>query len=155
MEGGLRAVQRGLQDQSAPAGEALQPGAPPSPIEHRVGQADDVEPLGGIEQHLDEVAFEEGLAACDVQLGEALPDRIVDQRAEPGRLRDRLRASGEDRAVTEAKTVGLMKFLIAGKRRLIGAHIAGHCAARCPWPPHPVLLMPSLAGWEPVAYPTR
>ena len=36
--------------------------------------------------------------------------------------------SHNERAVTEAETVGLMKFLIDGKRRLIGAHIAGHCA---------------------------
>ncbi|MGH3875005.1 MAG: hypothetical protein ACRDSR_26505 [Pseudonocardiaceae bacterium] len=27
-----------------------------------------------------------------------------------------------------AEPIGLMKFLIDGKRRLIGAHIAGHCA---------------------------
>lgn len=36
--------------------------------------------------------------------------------------------SHNERAVTEAGTVGLMKFLIDGKRRLIGAHIAGHAA---------------------------
>jgi pyruvate/2-oxoglutarate dehydrogenase complex dihydrolipoamide dehydrogenase (E3) component len=36
--------------------------------------------------------------------------------------------SHNERAVTEAETVGLMKFLIDGKRRLIGVHIAGHCA---------------------------
>lgn len=36
--------------------------------------------------------------------------------------------SHNERAVTEAETVGLMKFLIDGKRRLIGAHIAGHSA---------------------------
>jgi pyruvate/2-oxoglutarate dehydrogenase complex dihydrolipoamide dehydrogenase (E3) component len=33
-----------------------------------------------------------------------------------------------ERAVTDAEPVGLMKFLIDGKRRLIGAHIAGQCA---------------------------
>ncbi len=36
--------------------------------------------------------------------------------------------SHNERAVTDAEPVGLMKFLIDGKRRLIGAHIAGHCA---------------------------
>jgi pyruvate/2-oxoglutarate dehydrogenase complex dihydrolipoamide dehydrogenase (E3) component len=36
--------------------------------------------------------------------------------------------SHNERAVTEAETVGLMKFLINSKRRLIGAHIAGHAA---------------------------
>jgi pyruvate/2-oxoglutarate dehydrogenase complex dihydrolipoamide dehydrogenase (E3) component len=33
-----------------------------------------------------------------------------------------------ERAVTDAEPGGLMKFLVGGKRRLIGAHIAGHCA---------------------------
>jgi pyruvate/2-oxoglutarate dehydrogenase complex dihydrolipoamide dehydrogenase (E3) component len=33
-----------------------------------------------------------------------------------------------ERAVTDAETVGLMKFVINGKRRLIGAHIVGRCA---------------------------
>jgi pyruvate/2-oxoglutarate dehydrogenase complex dihydrolipoamide dehydrogenase (E3) component len=37
--------------------------------------------------------------------------------------------SHNERAVTEAETVGLMKFLIDGKRRLSGAHIAGHGAS--------------------------
>ncbi|HEX6403843.1 MAG TPA: FAD-dependent oxidoreductase [Pseudonocardiaceae bacterium] len=36
--------------------------------------------------------------------------------------------SHNERAVTEGETVGLMKFLINTKRRLIGAHIAGHAA---------------------------
>ncbi|MGQ0718323.1 MAG: dihydrolipoyl dehydrogenase family protein [Pseudonocardiales bacterium] len=36
--------------------------------------------------------------------------------------------SRNERAVTDAEPVGLMKFLIGGKRRLIGAHIAGQCA---------------------------
>lgn len=36
--------------------------------------------------------------------------------------------SHNERAVTDAEPVGLMKFLIDGKRRLIGAHIAGQCA---------------------------
>jgi pyruvate/2-oxoglutarate dehydrogenase complex dihydrolipoamide dehydrogenase (E3) component len=60
--------------------------------------------------------------------------------AHVGRTEAQVRASGDtcevirfpyshnERAVTEAQTVGLMKFLIDGKRRLIGAHIAGHCA---------------------------
>ncbi|HXT42898.1 MAG TPA: FAD-dependent oxidoreductase [Pseudonocardiaceae bacterium] len=60
--------------------------------------------------------------------------------AHVGRTEAQVRASGDtcevirfpyshnERAVTEADTVGLMKFLIDGKRRLIGAHIAGHCA---------------------------
>ena len=30
--------------------------------------------------------------------------------------------------MTDAEPVGLMKFLIDGKRRLIGAHIGGQCA---------------------------
>jgi pyruvate/2-oxoglutarate dehydrogenase complex dihydrolipoamide dehydrogenase (E3) component len=57
-----------------------------------------------------------------------------------GRTEAEIRAAGDtckvirfpyshnERAVTEAETVGLMKFLIDGRRRLIGAHIAGHCA---------------------------
>jgi pyruvate/2-oxoglutarate dehydrogenase complex dihydrolipoamide dehydrogenase (E3) component len=60
--------------------------------------------------------------------------------AHVGRTEAQVRASGDtcevirfpyshnERAVTEAQTVGLMKFLIDGKRRLIGVHIAGHCA---------------------------
>ncbi len=40
----------------------------------------------------------------------------------------RLPYSHNERAVTDAEPVGLMKFLIDSKRRLIGAHIAGHCA---------------------------
>jgi pyruvate/2-oxoglutarate dehydrogenase complex dihydrolipoamide dehydrogenase (E3) component len=36
--------------------------------------------------------------------------------------------SHNERAVTDAEPVGLMKFLIDGKRRLLGAHIAGQCA---------------------------
>jgi pyruvate/2-oxoglutarate dehydrogenase complex dihydrolipoamide dehydrogenase (E3) component len=36
--------------------------------------------------------------------------------------------SHNERAVTDAEPVGLIKLLIDGKRRLIGAHIAGHCA---------------------------
>ncbi len=60
--------------------------------------------------------------------------------AHVGRTEAEIRAAGEpcevirfpyshnERAVTEAQTVGLMKFLIDGKRRLMGAHIAGHCA---------------------------
>ncbi len=60
--------------------------------------------------------------------------------AHVGRTEAEIRAAGDtcevirfpyshnERAVTEAETVGLMKFLIDGKRRLIGAHIAGHCA---------------------------
>jgi pyruvate/2-oxoglutarate dehydrogenase complex dihydrolipoamide dehydrogenase (E3) component len=36
--------------------------------------------------------------------------------------------SHNERAVTDASPVGLMKFLIDGKRRLIGAHIAGQSA---------------------------
>lgn len=36
--------------------------------------------------------------------------------------------SHNERAVTDAEPVGMMKFLIDGKRRLIGAHIGGHCA---------------------------
>ncbi|MDQ2881811.1 MAG: FAD-dependent oxidoreductase [Actinomycetota bacterium] len=36
--------------------------------------------------------------------------------------------SHNERAVTDAEPVGLMKFLIDGKRRFIGAHIAGHNA---------------------------
>jgi pyruvate/2-oxoglutarate dehydrogenase complex dihydrolipoamide dehydrogenase (E3) component len=60
--------------------------------------------------------------------------------AHVGRTETQVRASGNncevirfpyshnERAVTEAQTAGLMKFLIDGKRRLIGAHIAGHCA---------------------------
>jgi pyruvate/2-oxoglutarate dehydrogenase complex dihydrolipoamide dehydrogenase (E3) component len=60
--------------------------------------------------------------------------------AHVGRTEAEIRAAGEtcevirfpyshnEHAVTEAETVGLMKFLIDSKRRLIGAHIAGHCA---------------------------
>jgi pyruvate/2-oxoglutarate dehydrogenase complex dihydrolipoamide dehydrogenase (E3) component len=60
--------------------------------------------------------------------------------AHVGLTEAQVRASGEtcevirlpythnERAVTEAETVGLMKFLIDGKRRLIGAHIAGNSA---------------------------
>lgn len=60
--------------------------------------------------------------------------------AHVGRTEAEIRAAGDtcevirfpyshnERAVTEAETVGLMKFLIDGRRRLIGAHIAGHCA---------------------------
>lgn len=60
--------------------------------------------------------------------------------AHVGRTETEIKASGQtcevirfpyshnERAVTEAETVGLMKFLIDGKRRLIGAHIAGHSA---------------------------
>jgi pyruvate/2-oxoglutarate dehydrogenase complex dihydrolipoamide dehydrogenase (E3) component len=60
--------------------------------------------------------------------------------AHVGRTEAEIKASGDtcevirfpyshnERAVTEAETVGLMKFLIDGKRRLIGAHIAGHSA---------------------------
>ena len=33
-----------------------------------------------------------------------------------------------ERAVTDGQSTGLMKFLVDGKRRLIGAHVAGHCA---------------------------
>ncbi|MGH3550720.1 MAG: dihydrolipoyl dehydrogenase family protein, partial [Pseudonocardiaceae bacterium] len=36
--------------------------------------------------------------------------------------------SHNERAVTDAEPVGLMKFLVDSKRRLIGAHIAGHNA---------------------------
>ncbi|MGH3842066.1 MAG: dihydrolipoyl dehydrogenase family protein, partial [Pseudonocardiaceae bacterium] len=58
--------------------------------------------------------------------------------AHVGRTEAQIRAAGDtcevirfpyshnERAVTDAETVGLMKFLIDGKRRLIGAHIAGH-----------------------------
>ncbi|MGH3944199.1 MAG: dihydrolipoyl dehydrogenase family protein, partial [Pseudonocardiaceae bacterium] len=60
--------------------------------------------------------------------------------AHVGRTEAEVRAAGDsceivrfpysrnERAVTDAEPVGLMKFLIDGKRRLIGAHIAGHCA---------------------------
>ncbi len=60
--------------------------------------------------------------------------------AHVGRTEAELRAAGDtceivrfpyshnERAVTDAEPVGLMKFLIDGKRRLIGAHIAGQCA---------------------------
>ncbi|MGH4009359.1 MAG: dihydrolipoyl dehydrogenase family protein [Pseudonocardiaceae bacterium] len=60
--------------------------------------------------------------------------------AHDGRTEAEVRAAGDsceivrfpysrnERAVTDAEPVGLMKFLIDGKRRLIGAHIAGHCA---------------------------
>ncbi|MGH3838142.1 MAG: dihydrolipoyl dehydrogenase family protein [Pseudonocardiaceae bacterium] len=60
--------------------------------------------------------------------------------AHVGRTEAQVRAAGDtceivrfpyshnERAVTDAEPVGLMKFLIDGKRRLIGAHIAGHCA---------------------------
>jgi pyruvate/2-oxoglutarate dehydrogenase complex dihydrolipoamide dehydrogenase (E3) component len=37
--------------------------------------------------------------------------------------------SHNERAVTDAEPIGLMKFLIDGKRRLIGAHIAGTASA--------------------------
>ncbi|MGH3787170.1 MAG: dihydrolipoyl dehydrogenase family protein, partial [Pseudonocardiaceae bacterium] len=36
--------------------------------------------------------------------------------------------SHNERAVTDAEPVGMIKLLVNGKRRLIGAHIAGHCA---------------------------
>ncbi len=36
--------------------------------------------------------------------------------------------SHNERAVTDAEPAGLMKFLIDGKRRFIGVHIAGNCA---------------------------
>lgn len=36
--------------------------------------------------------------------------------------------SHNERAVTDAEPVGLMKFLVDDRRRLLGAHIAGHCA---------------------------
>ncbi len=36
--------------------------------------------------------------------------------------------SHNERAVTDGEPVGLMKFLVDDKRRLLGAHIAGHCA---------------------------
>ncbi|HVE95703.1 MAG TPA: NAD(P)/FAD-dependent oxidoreductase [Pseudonocardiaceae bacterium] len=60
--------------------------------------------------------------------------------AHVGRTEEQARAAGNafevirfpyshnERAVTDAEPVGLMKFLIDGKRRLIGAHIAGQCA---------------------------
>jgi pyruvate/2-oxoglutarate dehydrogenase complex dihydrolipoamide dehydrogenase (E3) component len=60
--------------------------------------------------------------------------------AHVGRTETEIRAAGDtceivrfpyshnERAVTDAETVGLMKFLIDGKRRLLGAHIAGQCA---------------------------
>jgi pyruvate/2-oxoglutarate dehydrogenase complex dihydrolipoamide dehydrogenase (E3) component len=60
--------------------------------------------------------------------------------AHVGRTETEIRAAGDtceivrfpyshnERAVTDAETVGLMKFLIDGKRRLLGAHIAGHNA---------------------------
>ncbi|MGH3688217.1 MAG: dihydrolipoyl dehydrogenase family protein [Pseudonocardiaceae bacterium] len=60
--------------------------------------------------------------------------------AHVGRTEAEVRAAGDtcdvirfpyrhnERAVTDAEPVGLMKFLIDGKRRLIGAHIAGQCA---------------------------
>ncbi|MGH3897021.1 MAG: dihydrolipoyl dehydrogenase family protein [Pseudonocardiaceae bacterium] len=60
--------------------------------------------------------------------------------AHVGRTEAQVRAAGDsceivrfpyshnERAVTDAEPVGLMKFLIDGKRRLIGAHIAGQCA---------------------------
>jgi pyruvate/2-oxoglutarate dehydrogenase complex dihydrolipoamide dehydrogenase (E3) component len=60
--------------------------------------------------------------------------------AHVGRTETEVRAAGDtcevirfpyshnERAVTEADTVGAMKFLIDRKRRLIGAHVAGHCA---------------------------
>ncbi len=60
--------------------------------------------------------------------------------AHVGRTESEVRAAGNtcevvrfpysrnERAVTDAEPVGLMKFLIDGKRRLIGAHIAGQCA---------------------------
>jgi pyruvate/2-oxoglutarate dehydrogenase complex dihydrolipoamide dehydrogenase (E3) component len=62
------------------------------------------------------------------------------EMAHVGRTEEQARAAGDtfevvrfpyshnERAVTDAEPVGLMKFLIDGKRRLIGAHIAGHCA---------------------------
>ncbi|MGB9278691.1 MAG: FAD-dependent oxidoreductase [Pseudonocardiaceae bacterium] len=60
--------------------------------------------------------------------------------AHVGRTETQLRAAGDtcdiirfpythnERAVTDAEPVGLMKFLIDDKRRLVGAHIAGQCA---------------------------
>ena len=33
-----------------------------------------------------------------------------------------------ERAVTDGESTGLMKFLVDGKRRLLGAHVAGHRA---------------------------
>ncbi len=60
--------------------------------------------------------------------------------AHVGRTEAEIRAAGDacevvrfpyshnERAVTDAEPVGLMKFLIDGKRRFIGAHIAGQCA---------------------------
>ncbi|MGH3999222.1 MAG: dihydrolipoyl dehydrogenase family protein, partial [Pseudonocardiaceae bacterium] len=60
--------------------------------------------------------------------------------AHVGRTEAEVRAAGDsceivrfpyshnERAVTDAEPVGLMKFLIDGKRRLIGTHIAGQCA---------------------------
>jgi pyruvate/2-oxoglutarate dehydrogenase complex dihydrolipoamide dehydrogenase (E3) component len=60
--------------------------------------------------------------------------------AHVGRTETEIRAAGDtceiirfpyshnERAVTDAETIGLMKFLIDGKRRLLGAHIAGHNA---------------------------
>ncbi|MDQ4103507.1 MAG: FAD-dependent oxidoreductase [Actinomycetota bacterium] len=60
--------------------------------------------------------------------------------AHVGRTEAEVRAAGDtceiirfpyshnERAVTDAEPVGLIKLLIDGKRRLIGAHIAGHCA---------------------------
>ena len=60
--------------------------------------------------------------------------------AHVGRTEAQVRASGDtceivrfpysrnERAVTDAEPVGLMKFLIDRRRRLVGAHIAGHCA---------------------------
>jgi pyruvate/2-oxoglutarate dehydrogenase complex dihydrolipoamide dehydrogenase (E3) component len=60
--------------------------------------------------------------------------------AHVGRTEAEVRAAGDtcevirfpyshnERAVTDAEPVGLMKFLINSRRRLIGAHIAGQCA---------------------------
>ncbi len=101
------AVQRGLNDQRPRAGRAVLPGERGEPgqaaaaEQHAVGEHHGGQPLGGVAEHLDDVRVQERLPAGEVDLGEALAHRLVDQRLELPRrhgARRRLRGGG-DRAV--------------------------------------------------------
>ena len=81
MRRGARAVDRGLQREVRPAREPRQLGAAAAGEQHRVRQHDGRQPVGGVLDELDDLRMRERLAAGQVELGEALADGLVDERA--------------------------------------------------------------------------
>ena len=78
-----RAVDRGLQHEPLAARQPRQLALAAAAAEqHRVGEADGGQPRGGVLEHVDDRRLDERLAAGDVDLLEALGDRLVDERAE-------------------------------------------------------------------------